>query len=66
MILFWRARQKQSVSAVYNPIKIAEIVNTALSEWGICPFFRVVCAPYKKAGPPIKTGLEPPLQQTNY
>ena len=27
------------------PIKIAEIVNTVLSEWGIKLFFQVVCAP---------------------
>ena len=51
MILYWRERWKYSVSAVYYPIKIVEIVNTILSEWGICPFSELYVPPNTKAGP---------------
>ena len=63
---------EESVSAVYYPIKIVEIVNSVLSpiyplsEWGFVFFSGLYLPPEKKKsrpqpGPPIKTGLEPPL-----
>ena len=50
-------KSRNSVSAVYYPIKIVEIVNTVLSlmhpgsEWGICLIFQVCLCPSNKKKP---------------
>ena len=51
MILFWRERQKLSVSAVYYPIKIAEILKQFCLNEGFVFFPGCMCPLTKKPSP---------------